>query len=58
MINCLPAPSRTPHEHSNLNPEVGARPRQAVTSFAKEMKSYCNPQNPLNFDRLKGILPA
>lgn len=33
MINCLPATSRKPNERSNLNPEVGARCRQAVTSL-------------------------
>jgi hypothetical protein len=33
MINCLPAPNRTPNEHLNINPEVEARCRQAVTSL-------------------------
>ena len=33
MINCLPAPSRKLNEYSNLNAEVGARCRQAVTSL-------------------------
>ena len=35
MINCLPAPSRKLNEHSNLNPEVGERCRQAVTSLQR-----------------------
>lgn len=33
MINCLPVTSRKLNERSNLNPEVGARCRQAVTSL-------------------------
>lgn len=33
MINCPPATSRKPHDNSTINPEVGARFRQAVTSL-------------------------
>ncbi len=43
MINCLPAPSRKRHEPFNVNPEVGMRCRQAVTSLlrsAEKMKMY------------------
>jgi hypothetical protein len=33
MINCLTASGRRRHHDSNVNLEVGARPRQAVTSL-------------------------
>jgi len=33
MINCLPALSRESHANSTINPKVGARCRQAVTSL-------------------------
>jgi hypothetical protein len=33
MINCLPALSRKLNEYLIINPEVGARCRQAVTSL-------------------------
>jgi len=33
MINSLPALSRIRHDNSTINPEVGARCRQAVTSL-------------------------
>ena len=39
MINCLPVMSRNRNEHSNHNPEVGARCRQAVTSLQRSVKN-------------------
>jgi hypothetical protein len=33
LINCLPALSRKPKDNSNVNPEIEARSRQAVTTL-------------------------
>jgi hypothetical protein len=35
QINCQPVASRKRHDPFNLNPEIGARPRQAVTALGR-----------------------
>ena len=40
MINCLPVPSRKFHDNSTINPEIGARCRQAVTSLGRWAKKW------------------